>query len=340
MTSSVTGSNPPREFICQYCGKTFKRVVYPSSTGQFRFCSPTCRNKGRHLGLPERTIEKPPRTRARPRKSTPIICEQCGKEFMAQPSKSRKFCSHECYSRSLCKPVERVCPQCGKTFVRSPNRNNTFCSQECYTASRQSPEVKKVCPTCGTQFAVSQHRRAQVYCSQECTPQRTQDPEKRTITTCEQCGEPFVHYKSNPRKYCSNECKWEAMKTTPYIHTCPCCGEEYETDKKHQEFCSAECAGVAKRGEDHPNWKGGASVQYGPNWETQKRKAKDRDQHTCQLCGYESGGDTLLDVHHIIPYREFDDDWETANVLDNLISLCRPCHVKVERSEVPCPPIP
>lgn len=341
MTSGVKSSNPPRQFTCQYCGKIFERVVVSSSSGQFRFCSPTCRNKGRTLDLPEpEPIDKPPRTQASPRKSVLIVCKQCGKEFMAPPSQSRKYCSHECYSQSLRKPIGHTCPQCSKAFERNPSRNNTYCSWECYIASRQSPDIEKVCPTCENPFTVPWHKRDQIYCSIRCTSQRTPDPESRTAMICEQCGKSFEHYISNPKKCCSNECRWKAMKTTPYVHVCPCCDEEYETNKKYQEFCSNECSGIAKRGENHPNWAGGASIHYGPNWETQKRKAKDRDQHTCQLCGYESGGDTLLDVHHISPYRKFDDDWETANQLNNLISLCRSCHVKVERDKAPCPAIP
>ncbi|WP_431731888.1 HNH endonuclease [Bacillus timonensis] len=34
-------------------------------------------------------------------------------------------------------------------------------------------------------------------------------------------------------------------------------------------------------------------------------------------------------MHHIIPFREFDGDWKSANKLSNLVSLCEyPCHRK------------
>lgn len=98
---------------------------------------------------------------------------------------------------------------------------------------------------------------------------------------------------------------------------------------------------VERRGEDNPNWTGGTADPdaYGPNWGRQKRKAKKRDEHSCQVCSYKSGGSKYLDVHHIIPIKHFDGDWQTANELTNLISLCRPCHTRVEKGRIPCPAI-
>lgn len=37
-----------------------------------------------------------------------------------------------------------------------------------------------------------------------------------------------------------------------------------------------------------------------------------------------------LDVHHIIPVRDFNGDMESAHDFDNLITLCRSCHKYVE----------
>ena len=79
---------------------------------------------------------------------------------------------------------------------------------------------------------------------------------------------------------------------------------------------------------------------YGPNWETQRRKARRRDGFHCQMCGVSE--DELgreLDVHHKRPFREFEydptdptraDRYLLANALDNLISLCPTCHRRVE----------
>jgi len=69
----------------------------------------------------------------------------------------------------------------------------------------------------------------------------------------------------------------------------------------------------------------------GESWSKQRLKALNRDNHTCQKCDtVKSELELPIDVHHIIPYRNFDDSSE-ANCVENLISLCRSCHMKVER---------
>lgn len=92
-------------------------------------------------------------------------------------------------------------------------------------------------------------------------------------------------------------------------------------------------------GPDHPHWKGGRCDYYGPNWDTQREKALERDDRHCQRCGISSeehirSNNVGLDVHHIIPRREFTSDgildYESANDLDNLVTLCRSCHRKWE----------
>jgi 5-methylcytosine-specific restriction endonuclease McrA len=75
---------------------------------------------------------------------------------------------------------------------------------------------------------------------------------------------------------------------------------------------------------------------YGKNWYSQKKKALARDRFTCQKCGYRGykklNGRLTVEVHHQVPIREFADivsgkiDYENANHLANLITLCVPCH--------------
>jgi 5-methylcytosine-specific restriction endonuclease McrA len=56
----------------------------------------------------------------------------------------------------------------------------------------------------------------------------------------------------------------------------------------------------------------------------QKRKARARDDRTCQHCGAPGS-----DVHHIRPFRFFT-DYREANELTNLITLCKPCHRRAD----------
>jgi 5-methylcytosine-specific restriction endonuclease McrA len=60
-----------------------------------------------------------------------------------------------------------------------------------------------------------------------------------------------------------------------------------------------------------------------------------RDAQTCQNCGKQPLHSYQLHVHHIQPAYTFNGDYESANKLTNLITLCIPCHKKAERGEIP-----
>ncbi len=67
---------------------------------------------------------------------------------------------------------------------------------------------------------------------------------------------------------------------------------------------------------------------YGPQWEQIKARVRARDGYRCQVCGAPENG-RAHDVHHKIPFRTFV-SVELANRLDNLTTLCRSCHHRVE----------
>lgn len=70
------------------------------------------------------------------------------------------------------------------------------------------------------------------------------------------------------------------------------------------------------------------NADRGFNWKKIKKKIKERDNYTCQDCGVkEAELVQYLQVHHIIPYRIFEDNSE-----ENLITLCSKCHAKQEYS--------
>jgi 5-methylcytosine-specific restriction endonuclease McrA len=71
-------------------------------------------------------------------------------------------------------------------------------------------------------------------------------------------------------------------------------------------------------GKNHHNWKGGKSFQlYGFEWtDLLKHSIRTRDCFVCQICNKNG-----YDVHHI--------DYNKTNCNpDNLITLCRSCHMK------------
>lgn len=66
-------------------------------------------------------------------------------------------------------------------------------------------------------------------------------------------------------------------------------------------------------------------MTYGSGWKQVKEEVRARDK-VCQGCGKtpEDNG-RALDVHHIRPYR-----FSGSNSLDNLVALCRSCHMRGE----------
>ncbi len=138
-------------------------------------------------------------------------------------------------------------------------------------------------------------------------------------------GEDHYNYKGKIEKVCEN------------------CGEvygayPYRADRRM--FCSPSCRHesfyMLLGGEKNPHWKGGYESYYGPNWEAQRKKARRRDNFQCESCGVsEDEMDRELDVHHIAPFRTFvvgdEADYEEANRLKNLVSLCSSCHQQWEQ---------
>lgn len=180
---------------------------------------------------------------------------------------------------------------------------------------------------------------------------------KRKKVVCDWCGDEFEvkSYREDSARFCNQDCmgKWisenmvgedaGAWSGGEVELECEVCGDEY-TEKQHRadrsRTCSEECRyeWVSERmsGKDNHNWEGGWTEYYGPNWYGQRRRARERDGHTCQGCGAskEENG-SALSVHHIKPLREFVDNdgeagYEAANDLGNLVTLCRSCHQKYE----------
>lgn len=73
-------------------------------------------------------------------------------------------------------------------------------------------------------------------------------------------------------------------------------------------------------------------VKYGVGWTEAREQALDQ-QTCCQHCG-QHGSDQTLAVHHLVPIRHFIDhdtlQARDAHFQENLVVLCRPCHVKAE----------
>lgn len=130
---------------------------------------------------------------------------------------------------------------------------------------------------------------------------------EREPKVCPQCKITFIP-KNVRQEYCCCRCVTDARKGMKYP----------------EEWCLAMCQNIPDRsGERNPRWLGGISFEpYGLGFtKTLKAHIRERDDHTCQLCGTRENG-RLLNVHHI-------DYSKTNHNITNLISLCDACHSKV-----------
>lgn len=94
-------------------------------------------------------------------------------------------------------------------------------------------------------------------------------------------------------------------------------------------------ASLSVRGEENPMYEHGqGSHNYGMGWRRIAKQIRKRDNYECQECG-KTQRETLelfdrkLDVHHIEPLSTFD-SLEDANDPDNLKTVCRSCHRRIE----------
>jgi 5-methylcytosine-specific restriction endonuclease McrA len=96
--------------------------------------------------------------------------------------------------------------------------------------------------------------------------------------------------------------------------------------RKHSEETKRKMS-EAHKGEKSYLWKGGISYsqEYSVDWTRHLRVViRERDRYICQLCG-ELQGDYAFDVHHI--------DYNKLNCNpNNLITLCRSCHIKTNQN--------
>lgn len=92
--------------------------------------------------------------------------------------------------------------------------------------------------------------------------------------------------------------------------------------------------GQGRRGSRNKWWRGGHTRYRGGDWYSARQAALERDNHTCQICGIteeeyrQKSGGRGLSVHHKEPYY-----FDQQNLVDNLESLCQPCHIKLELEE-------
>jgi len=268
-------------------------------------------------------------------------CDYCGEEYKYYPSRRNQegrenyFCGVECADEFKAKDgLDTKCTECDKNIHIPPSQidevdgyeqKNYFCSKDCESSFKSREWSKEDHPSWNG---------------------------GKVSVTCNQCGKEYKvrQSKENTAKYCSRECATLGYSVDKKEYECVNCGDTVMKKpynvKCDVTTCSGECFGEyissIRSGEDNSYWRGGKIQYYGSNWKDQREKALERDNYECQDCGmsrdehykkYNSG----FDVHHKIPLRNIIDEnnptikqFEDAHSLDNLVTLCKSCHSKIE----------
>lgn len=106
-----------------------------------------------------------------------------------------------------------------------------------------------------------------------------------------------------------------------------------EENPDHHKSNAVENLPEVTFGPDHHSWRGGDGLRdmltkiYGDEpWRTGTRpRMREEYSYQCYMCGDEHAPDNVLTVHHIVPVLS-----GGTNHDDNLMALCRSCHLKAE----------
>lgn len=228
-----------------------------------------------------------------------VICDRCGTEFDRYPYrvKERNFCSYKCHGEWRAENI------------RGENHPN-------WTGGKQEIE----CERCGTtlrrhEYAISERN----FCDLQCQGEWISDNLTRENHPCWNGG--GIEF----------ECSW-CGRTQKRIPS----GIQEDGENFCDQDCYAAWQSENRTGENSYTWRGGYTAYYGPNWYIQRLKARKRDNYTCRSCGItEEELGRQLDVHHIVPFREFGlERYAEANEVLNLICYCTSCHGEKEPTSV------
>lgn len=225
-------------------------------------------------------------------------------------------------------------------------------------------KINKICKLCKKEFQIDEvrirHGRGR-FCSIECKKKfKLKDSEckNKVLKTCPVCSKEFYSYKNRTRTFCSNKCSYEArgiglvkrIVTKPYkkqpisewrYKKCEICNKQFlaKTKTTANKYCSKSCHAQSQKismlGKNNPSYIDGRSKNKrgyrGEGWEDTRKDVYKRDNYKCRICGIHCTGkkynkiNTTIQCHHIKPYC----GKETDNNIDNLITICLLCHIKI-----------
>lgn len=183
---------------CKRCGKEF--AICPSAVGAGHgiFCSRDCSSKG------QGHKKRPP--------AKPFVCQTCGKVFLEELGRERKYCSNKCATDSLRKPNGQKAAKRGKDYGKwalAVLRRDKRCVRCGTTEKLQAHHVKHWKKHPESRYDIDNGATLCVYCHHA---QHPKIPLEKFISLggvslryCVFCENPFVARRKNQRT-CSRKC--------------------------------------------------------------------------------------------------------------------------------------
>ena len=117
---------------------------------------------------------------------------------------------------------------------------------------------------------------------------------------------------------------------TIHIKTCAACGKVIGINQRRCASCDASRVGwVSPRQKQYDKKREPEEVKFrrSRQWRMTRDYIMQRDGYLCQECRKHGRYTIASEVHHIVPLWQ---DRDKRLDDDNLISLCRRCHVRME----------
>jgi len=216
----VGKTKPKKKVECKYCKEVF--YLTPFKVKRIKYCSVSCRNKGRVLVYFKRT-------RAR------IKCTNCKRVFIVMKfrAKSQKFCSKKCFGkfrigtklslkvrRKISKacmgkggkitnpPVKHFCKICNKVFYKRPSLKAKCCSAKCRCIFiRKTTLIEcKGCKKITKLLPYLVKSANQKFCTNRCYQKYRRNFFKLVTLKCKKCNKKFIRHISRKALFCSNSC--------------------------------------------------------------------------------------------------------------------------------------
>ena len=169
------------------------------------------------------------------------------------------------------------------------------------------------------------------YCSKKCYGLgQKKDSYLKNKKECLICKTAFKKGSASVGKYCSPECYARSLVVRGDKPKCVDCGKELTA---HGSERCAQCFYQFRRGENHPNWKGGISNREihslnNPKYKEWRMNVFARDGFKCRIANKDCSG--TLQAHHILRWAEYP---ELRYDITNGITLCVGHHPRKKAEE-------